>query len=74
MFPDYKEIPISLIKKYSNNSRKHSEHQIQQVVNSIREFGFTIRVWYNVYISNGVKRCIKLFRNTPCMKFQLTVK
>lgn len=40
-FPIYKEISISLIKKYSNNSRKHSEHQVQQIVNSIKEFGFT---------------------------------
>lgn len=40
-FPNYKEIKLNLIKKYTNNSRKHSEHQIQQVVNSIKEFGFT---------------------------------
>ena len=39
--PNYKEISINLIKKYSNNSRKHSDHQVQQVVNSIKEFGFT---------------------------------
>src|SRR5260221_1166700 len=38
---DYKEISTNLIKKYSNNSRTHSEQQIQQVVNSINEFGFT---------------------------------
>jgi DNA modification methylase len=41
MFPNYKEIKLNLIKKYSNNSRLHSEHQIQQVFNSIKEFGFT---------------------------------
>lgn len=40
-FPNYKEIKLNLIKKYTNNSRKHSEHQVQQVVNSIKEFGFT---------------------------------
>lgn len=39
--PVYKEIKLNLIKKYTNNSRKHSEHQVQQVVNSIEEFGFT---------------------------------
>jgi DNA modification methylase len=38
---DYKEISINLIKKYTNNSRTHSDQQIQQVVNSIKEFGFT---------------------------------
>ena len=40
-FPVYKEIKLNLIKKYTNNSRKHSDHQVQQVVNSIKEFGFT---------------------------------
>lgn len=37
----YKEISLNLIKKYTNNSRTHSDEQIQQVVNSIEEFGFT---------------------------------
>jgi DNA modification methylase len=40
-FPVYKEISISSLKKYTNNSRVHSEHQIQQIINSIKEFGFT---------------------------------
>ncbi len=34
-------IPIGRLMPYANNSRKHSESQIQQVVNSINEFGFT---------------------------------
>ena len=38
---DYKDISINLIKKYTNNSRTHSDQQVQQVVNSIQEFGFT---------------------------------
>ena len=37
----YKEISTNLIKTYSNNSRNHSEHQIDQIVKSITEFGFT---------------------------------
>ncbi len=38
---DYKDISINLIKKYTNNSRTHSDQQVHQVVNSIQEFGFT---------------------------------
>ena len=39
--PNYKEISINLIKKYTTNSRVHSKQQVQQVCNSIKEFGFT---------------------------------
>ncbi len=39
--PLYKEILINSLKKYNNNSRTHSKEQVQQVVNSIKEFGFT---------------------------------
>jgi ParB-like chromosome segregation protein Spo0J len=34
-------IPINDLKEYENNSRTHSEEQITQIVNSIKEFGFT---------------------------------
>lgn len=34
-------LPLSAIKGYARNSRTHSEHQISQIVESIREFGFT---------------------------------
>lgn len=34
-------IPINDLKEYKNNSRTHSEEQITQIVNSIKEFGFT---------------------------------
>ncbi|MGL5229984.1 MAG: ParB N-terminal domain-containing protein [Cetobacterium sp.] len=34
------EIPIKEIKGYENNSKKHPEWQINQIVDSIREFGF----------------------------------
>lgn len=33
--------PINDLKEYENNSRTHSEEQITQIVNSIKEFGFT---------------------------------
>ena len=39
--PNYKQIQIDLIKNYTSNSRTHSDDQVQQVVNSINEFGFT---------------------------------
>ena len=39
--PNYKQISIDLIKNYSQNSRTHSDDQVQQVVNQIREYGFT---------------------------------
>ena len=41
IYPNYKEINTNLIKKYTRNSRKHSKQQVQQIVNSIKEFGFT---------------------------------
>jgi len=37
----YNTICVKNLQKYQNNSRIHSKEQIQQVVNSIKEFGFT---------------------------------
>ena len=34
-------VNIDKLKPFPRNSRKHSEHQVQQVINSIKEFGFT---------------------------------
>lgn len=34
-------LPYSEIKKYSRNARTHSDEQIDQLVNSMREFGWT---------------------------------
>jgi DNA modification methylase len=39
--PVYKDILTKNVLKYTNNSRKHSEQQVQQIVKSIKEFGFT---------------------------------
>jgi ParB-like chromosome segregation protein Spo0J len=33
-------VPPSELKAYENNSRTHSEQQVEQICNSIREFGF----------------------------------
>ena len=40
-FPPYKVIPTSCLKAYKRNSRTHSDLQIDQIVASITEFGFT---------------------------------
>ena len=39
-FPLYKREATKNLMPYANNSRTHSEAQIEQVANSIREFGF----------------------------------
>lgn len=37
----YEQIKVSDLKGYEKNARVHSAEQVQQVVNSIKEFGFT---------------------------------
>jgi DNA modification methylase len=37
----FEMIPVGQIEPFAKNSRKHSEVQVQQIVNSISEFGFT---------------------------------
>lgn len=37
----YDEIAISELKQYDNNTRTHSEEQVAQIVESIKQFGFT---------------------------------
>ena len=71
---DYKSVSVGELAMYEANSRTHSVEQIEKIVRSIKEFGFTLRVWYNVYISSGVNRCIKLFLNIHCMKYQPMVR
>ena len=45
-------IPIEDIKPYENNAKQHPEEQIQQIKNSILEFGFRdpIAVWNNTIV------------------------
>lgn len=33
--------PIKELKPYKNNAKKHSKEQVEQIANSIKEFGFT---------------------------------
>lgn len=39
--PVYKKIKTALLIPYINNSRTHSDEQINQIASSIKEFGFT---------------------------------
>lgn len=39
--PDYKSVNISDLIPYTNNSRTHSDEQVNQIASSIKEFGFT---------------------------------
>ncbi len=52
---DLRQTPIGEISPYSNNSRFHSEKQIQQIANSIEKFGFNnpIQVDENNMILSG---------------------
>lgn len=38
---DYIEKPVGDLIEYENNSRQHSDKQVQQIIDSINEFGFT---------------------------------
>lgn len=40
-FYEYKELPVKDLIPYAQNSRTHSEEQINQVASSIKEFNFT---------------------------------
>lgn len=37
----YKKLPLAVLRPYERNARTHSEAQVEQLVASIREFGFT---------------------------------
>ena len=53
-------IPIGDIKPYENNAKLHPKEQIQQIKNSILEFGFNdpIAVWHDNEIIEGHGRHI----------------
>lgn len=65
IFRTYKVQPIDIIIDFEHNSRTHSEEQIQEVVKSINEFGYTNPILVdenNVIIAGhcrvaGAKRC-----------------
>lgn len=37
---EIKNIPVASLKPYANNARTHSESQVEQLANSIKQFGF----------------------------------
>ena len=45
-------IPISDIKEYEHNARKHEEKDVNAIISSIKEFGFNdpIGIWKNVVV------------------------
>ena len=54
---DYIQVDINAIKPYENNARLHSSIQINQIMQSIKEFGFTnpliIDTEYNLIAGHG---------------------
>ena len=65
LFREYKVQSIDLFKNYEQNSRTHSEEQIQEVVDSINEYGYTNPILVdenNIIIAGhcrieGARRC-----------------
>lgn len=60
---DYIQIDINTIKPYENNARLHSSIQINQIMQSIKEFGFTnpliIDIEYNLIAGHGRLEALK---------------
>ena len=68
-------LPVDALKPYSKNARKHSEKDIQAIINSIEEFGFDdpIGIWSNQnIIVEGHGRLIAAKRlgmeKVPCIR------
>lgn len=65
---------LSDLKEYENNAKEHTEQQIQQIVNSIRDFGFNdpIAVDENNVIIEGHGRLYAASRlemeQVPCIR------
>lgn len=45
-------LPISALKPYENNARKHAEEDVEAIANSIEQFGFNdpIGVWHDTIV------------------------
>lgn len=60
---DYIQVDINAIKPYENNARLHSSIQINQIMQSIKEFGFTnpliIDTEYNLIAGHGRLEALK---------------
>lgn len=78
---EYKKIHIDKIKPYAKNARKHNSTQIQQIMDSIKEFGFTapllVDTQYNLIAGHGRLEALKAlnkidykekpFTEVPCI-------
>lgn len=60
---DYIQVDINAIKPYENNARLHSSIQINQIMQSIKEFGFTnpliVDTEYNLIAGHGRLEALK---------------
>ena len=79
---DYTQVDINAIKPYENNARLHSSIQINQIMQSIKEFGFTnpliIDTEYNLIAGHGRLEALKQLNkidfkdnpilNVPCIQ------
>lgn len=74
---DYIQVDINAIKPYSNNARLHSSIQINQIMQSIKEFGFTnpliIDTEYNLIAGHGRLEALKQlnkidFKDNPILQ------
>lgn len=79
---DYIQVDINAIKPYENNARLHSSIQINQIMQSIKEFGFTnpliIDTEYNLIAGHGRLEALKQLNkidfkdnsilNAPCIQ------
>ena len=54
---DLQEVPINKLRPYTNNAKQHSEAQVEQLKNSMREFGFitpcVIDADFNIIAGHG---------------------
>lgn len=74
---DYIQVDINAIKPYENNARLHSSIQINQIMQSIKEFGFTnpliIDTEYNLIAGHGRLEALKQlnkidFKDNPILQ------
>lgn len=67
-------LPVSSLKEYENNARKHGEEDISAIVASIREFGFDdpIGIWKDNIIIEGHGRLMAAkqlgMETVPCIR------
>lgn len=74
---NYIQVDINVIKPYENNARLHSSIQINQIMQSIKEFGFTnpliIDTEYNLIAGHGRLEALKQlnkidFKDNPILQ------